>query len=234
MLWSAPVYAQVDVATAIEDDPRPRLALMGTVPLYWGEAEDFGELLDASNHAHWARAEIEQDLALAPLDFLTAEALEPYRFLLLAQPRALAGEENVALDAWVREGGRVLIFADPMMTGESRFALGDRRRPNDVVLLSPILAHWGLELLYDESQQFGLHDAADAGDSALIPVNLPGRLEVVSGEECASPREDLLIARCTVGKGQALIVADAAMIDFEGPHDGAANALHALLREIFP
>ena len=232
LAFSTHAAAQVDVAIDEPADERPRLALMGTIPLYWGEAGDFGELLDSSNHAHWARAVVERDFALAPLDFLTAEALARYDYLLLPQPRALAGEENVALDAWVRDGGRVLIFADPMMTGESRFALGDRRRPNDVALLSPILAHWGLELRYDNAQDVDLH-IADGEDGTSIPVNLPGSLKQVSGEECESARADGLIARCAIGAGHAVIVADAAMIDFDGPHDGAEAALEALLADAF-
>ena len=54
----------------------------------------------------------------------------------------------------MRGGGRVLLFADPMLTRHSAFALGDRRRPQDVVLLSPILARWRLELQFDESHLF--------------------------------------------------------------------------------
>ena len=72
--------------------------------------------------------------------------------LLLAQPRALSGPENVALDAWVRGGGHLLLFADPMMTGESRFGIGDRQRPQDVILLSPILNRWCRDPQFDQNQ----------------------------------------------------------------------------------
>ena len=65
---------------------------------------------------------------------------------MMIQPRPLSPQENVALDNWVAAGGRLLLFADPALTEDSAFAIGDRRRPQDVVLLSPILARWGLEL----------------------------------------------------------------------------------------
>jgi hypothetical protein len=103
-------------------EPRPALVLMGTVPIFWGEADGFADLLDASEAGHWARAMLERDYALVAADYLSAVTLAPHRFLLLAQPRAFSAEENHALDGWVRNGGKVLLFADPMMTGHSRFA----------------------------------------------------------------------------------------------------------------
>jgi hypothetical protein len=121
---------------------------------------------------HWARPVLEQRFRLVPLDYLSADALAPHDTLLLAQPRALSAEENVALDGWVRGGGSLLLFADPMMTGESRFNLGDRRRPQDVALLSPILTHWDLELVFDDSQAAGLRFLG--GNGPQLPVNLAG------------------------------------------------------------
>src|SRR5690606_38800476 len=146
---------------------------MGTLPLYWGEADGLGDLLDAGGDAHWARAVLERDYRLLPLDWLGEAGIARVRLLLLAQPRPLAPEENVALDAWVRGGGRLLLFADPMLTGESRFAVGDRRRPQDVALLSPILDHWGLVLEFPEDQPAVTRQIEAAGEA--IPVRLAGR-----------------------------------------------------------
>jgi len=203
---------------------------MGSVPIYWGEADGFGELLNSAAQAHWARAVIEQSYTIEPVDFLTEEVLARHRILMLAQPRALAATENVALDDWVRGGGRLLLFADPMMTGESRFSIGDRRRPQDVALLSPILAHWGLELRFDADQQAGLRMHDFAGQP--IPVNLPGHLAVVEEQGCAA-REDGLIAQCALGLGQVIILADAAILDVSGPYPQAEAALKLLIARIF-
>lgn len=215
-------------AAAQDDDTRPELALMGTVPIFWGEAADIEETLLATVEPHWARAVLEQGFVIRPVDYLSAEVLDEHHVLMLAQPRGLTAEENVALDAWVRDGGRLLLFADPLMTGESRFGLGDRRRPQDVALLSPILARWGLALTFDEAQEEGLREADHFGDP--LPVNMRGAWEY-SGtlRECNIPG-DALLAHCSIGAGQALLVADAAMLDISGPYPHAESALTWLLQ----
>ena len=214
-------------AAAQEADERPALALMGTVPIYWGEPADFGETLLGEAEPHWARTMLEEGFVLAPVDYLSGEVLADYDYLLLAQPRGLSGEENVALDAWVRSGGHLLLFADPLMTGESRFGLGDRRRPQDVALLSPILARWGLELTFDEAQSEGLRQADHFGDS--LPVNMRGAWDYAGATRDCNIPGDALLAHCRIGQGQALLVADAAMLDIVGPHPYAESALAWLL-----
>ena len=209
----------------------PELGLMGTIPVYWGEAGDFGEVLAGNSDSHWARAQLEAHYRLAPLDELSEESLAGLDALLLAQPRALSPAENVALDAWVRGGGHLLLFADPMLTGESRFAIGDRRRPQDVILLSPILDHWGIALEFDIDQPGG--PALVKAGHASLPVNLPGVLSRKQGEgECAVAAQGVL-ADCAIGKGRAVIVADAALLDLHEPHSAAPAALEWLTAEAF-
>ena len=212
-------------APAAQGDARPPLALMGTIPIFWGEAEEFADLLNGGGSPHWARAPLEGHYRLQPLDSLSAATLAPHARLLMAQPRTLSPAENVALDAWVRAGGRLLLLADPLMTGESRFAIGDRRRPQDVALLSPILGHWGLELQFDDSGSGGLV-LADAGGFAL-PVNLPGRLFAQQGGACTVTGAHAVAAQCRLGAGQVLVIADAA------PYPGAPEALESLLVRAF-
>ena len=209
------------------EDSRPELALMGTIPIYWGEAAGFDAILAGEGEMHWARAEIERDWRIAPLDYLSAEELAGHRFLMLAQPRGFTAEENVALDGWVRGGGKLLLFADPLMTGHSQFGLGDRRRPQDTVLLSPILAHWGLELHFDEIGD-------DAGSPAFggfpLPVEWPGRFALRDeGERDCSLESDSVVASCRIGEGYALLVADAAILNLEGAPDEAEAAFYRLL-----
>lgn len=205
----------------------PELGLMGTIPIFWGETDNFSELLEGNGASHWARPLLEAHYRLRPLDELSEEALAGLDSLLLAQPRALSPAENVALDAWVRRGGRLLLFADPMMTGESRFALGDRRRPQDVILLSPILDHWGLALQFDADREPG-YEAVQAG-GAPIPVNLPGSL--AAGQDSACEVTAGLLARCVIGEGRAVVLADAALLDLHEPHPAAAPALEWLIAE---
>lgn len=217
-----------DEAPAAGHGDLPELGIMGTIPLYWGEAGDFGEVLNGQSSAHWARAQLEDNYRLEPLDTLDADSLRGLDYLLLAQPRALSPTENVALDDWVRRGGKVLVFADPLMTGESRFAIGDRRRPQDVVLLSPILTHWGLSLAFDEDQLTPARMVPSQG--ATIPVNLPGVIEVAEegNRDCRIIAGDVL-AWCAIGSGRAVVLADAALLDLHQPHPAAASALNWLI-----
>ena len=205
----------------------PQMALMGTIPIYWGEAAGIDEMLSGAAEPHWARQVLERDFTLAPLDYLDAEALAGHDYLLLAQPRGLTGEENVALDAWVRAGGNLLLFADPLITAESRFPLGDRRRPQDTVLLSPILTRWGLDLQFDGAQDTDLQMREFAGFP--LPVQMAGRLApLMPGAACTLEAEGV-VAWCRIGSGHALIVADAAVIDLAGPYEGAEAAFIRLL-----
>lgn len=226
----SPLCAEAGAADA--GDGKPPLGLMGTLPIYWGEAEGLDDLLFADGQGHWARQQLEQDYRLFPLDWLDAPALHALQRLMLAQPRALSPEENVALDDWVRDGGQLLLFADPMLTGESRFALGDRRRRQDVVLLSPILDHWGLRLEYAEDQPPERRHLDVAGGA--VPVQLAGRLAPSgTGRDCTIGASGL-VAQCRIGAGTAVIVADAALLDMHRPDPSAGGALSLLLARAFP
>lgn len=208
-------------------ETRPALGLMTTLPLLWGEHESFGAMLASDAPPGWVRAALEQRFAIAPIDSLDEVALGRLRLLLLAQPRVLSPRENVALDAWVRAGGRVLILADPLLTAHSRFPLGDRRRPQDVALLSPLLAHWGLVLTFDDGQPEGERAVTVAG--GRIPVEQAGALAMTAAGQCTLSGRGLL-ARCRIGKGIATIFADAAVLDEDegldpGPRKRALEAL---------
>ena len=186
---------------------RQPLGLFTSLPILWAEAPDIAGMLAADAPPHWARTALENRYRVTPLNTLAPPA--DVKLLLAAQPRALTPDENVALDGWVRGGGKVLVFADPLLTWDSRFAPGDRRRPQDTVLISPILARWGLGLAFDEGQPPGERDVAG------IPVNLPGTLTLRPGgfESRCTIGEAGLIARCAIGKGRAVIVADAAVLE---------------------
>ena len=224
------------LATACHADEAPatertELGIMGTIPIYWGESGDFGEVLSGSGSAHWARAQLEKDFRLEPLDVLDAASLDDLDNLLLAQPRALSPAENVALDEWVRGGGHLLLFADPLLTGDSRFAIGDRRRPQDVILLSPILDHWGLTLKFDDEQEPGFTVVLAAGQP--IPVNLPGTLTAHDGEGSCSLLAGDVAAWCSIERGKVVVLADAALLDLHSPHPAAAGALKRLVELSF-
>lgn len=158
---------------------------MTALPLAWGEGEIADTLSGARAPAQayrWLGARYEVTLP----DTLDATSLRQAPVLLLAQPRGLTPAELTALDGWVRGGGRVLIFADARLDWHGAFAAGDPRSPPPMTLLDPLLSYWGLRL--DLPERF----VRERGDCAV--------------------EADGLVARCEIGAGRAVIVADADLL----------------------
>ena len=209
-----------------------KIGLFTSLPILWPEADGVAAVLRHDAPAHWALATIRRHGSVLPLDRLAsdggAQPLGGLDMIVIAQPRPLAPDENVAFDQWVRAGGRVLLFADPMLTIHSRFPLGDPRRPQDTVLLSPILTRWGLRLESDELQPIGERLADMAGGAA--PINLAGRFVAADENGQCSVMSSGLVARCAVGKGLVLAIADAALLDGVGdPSDDRSQVLDRLI-----
>ncbi|MBX7483286.1 GldG family protein [Qipengyuania qiaonensis] len=202
-----------------ESSEKPTVGLFASLPIFWGEGGP-SAILAGTERKDWVRSLIEKRFAIAPLDTLEAEAVDGVARIIMAQPRPLAPSENVALDNWVRQGGRLLIFADPLLTRHSELALGDKQRPQDVVLISPILSRWGLELRFDEDQPGGTRyiSAFDRD----YPVNLAGHFVLVENDGCTLSETGLL-AQCDVGKGRVTLMADAAILDDDGSSPGRAS-----------
>lgn len=192
------------------DGPKPILGLITTLPLQWSEGGVEADLAeDAQPHPAFAR--LGQSYDVQPLD--DVRDLAKRRILLLAQPRAFSPTELVQLDSWVRKGGRILILADPALQWGSLYPLGDKRRPLFTSMLSPLFAHWGLELVLP---------IADAEPMAIrkigqlsIRTQTPGEwLKIGRGGSARCALEESgLLADCKVGKGRALLVADADLLD---------------------
>lgn len=213
-------------------EPKQPLGLFTSLPIIWGEGEaDAGRLSDllaADRPPHRVKTVLSTLGPLVPLD--TLERLGPdLKRLVIAQPRPLSPVENVALDDWVRGGGQLLLVADPMLTAHSAFAVGDPRRPQDVVLLSPILRRWGLELTFDEGQPAGLRAVAVNGPA--MPVDLAGAWR--SSDPACTLEGESLLAICKIGRGRVLALADAEVLSAEDPEAVRAPALASLLRRAF-
>lgn len=125
-----------------------------------------------------------------------------------------------------------MLLADPRMTGESRYSIGDKRRPHDVTLLTPILAHWGLAMTFDEDQPDGYRTEQAGGGP--VPVNLPGQLSVMAGSSQCRVSGGGVLALCVLGRGRATVVADAAVLDSQAPREPAVTALVRLAAQAFP
>ncbi len=202
------------------------LLLFTSLPIYWSEG-GMADMLAADAPVHWARKVLEQGRALKPVDNLTQ--LPAGGTLVMAQPRALAPVENVAVDDWVRAGGKLLLIVDPMLDAHSSYGLGDRRRPVAIAMLSPILARWGLRLVGDTRDD---HVARWSGHP--VPVAEGGLFELTGkGHESRCRLDDgaaqALAASCRVGKGQVLLLGDAT---FLADGDDAGQDGEALLRAL--
>ena len=185
---------------------KPSLLLFSGLPLVWGETGPF----DPDSRPAAAYRALQQEYDVRPIDFVDGRALRGARLMLVAQPRALAPEELVALDGWVRSGGRALILIDPVLGWPSELPLGDPRRPPPVNQLLPLLDHWGVSLEPAPSDRLTIDYFRDGGDLRRLALESPGRFHV-SGRECRLGSRPWL-ARCTLGAGHALLVADADLL----------------------
>ncbi len=191
-------------------DTLPRLGLMTTLPLQWSEG-GVEAAVDADAAPHPAYARLAAAYDVVPLDNL--DEIDRHGLLLLAQPRALSPAELVMLDAWLRRGGRLLLLADPALQWGSVYPLGDKRRPLFTSMLSPLFSHWGIELVLpiDKAEPI----AERRIDGLTIRTLTPGAWQV-KGEAANSLcviADDAIYAACSVGKGTALLVADADLLD---------------------
>ncbi|MFM2098580.1 MAG: hypothetical protein RLZZ366_119 [Pseudomonadota bacterium] len=188
--------------------PQSAVSVMTGLPLFWGEGGPQIVLQGGDQRAAIIRR-LGETRKVIPLDRLDAATLARAPLLILAQPRALAGDELVAIDAWVRGGGKVLVFADPTLRWPSRLPIGDHRRAPLVDLLDPLYSHWGIELNLTDTRASEIQNVTLAG--APVAVVSPGRW-VATGAACAVAAGGHL-ADCQIGKGHALLVADADLLD---------------------
>jgi hypothetical protein len=195
---------------------KPELFLLTALPLVWNER--FG--LDQPGSP--ALAALKESYRVKPIDL--PSQLPEGALLLAAQPRALPAEELVALDAWVRRGGRLVLLADPTLEWESKLPLGDPRRPPMAFPDTGLLRHWGLRL--DAPDERGPRQLDLAGKPVL--TGSPGSLARIGGGCAVDARG--LSARCRIGAGQARVVADADFLNLgpgglDGPTDQNLPAL---------
>lgn len=220
------------VAASLPESRTP-LGLMTSLPLYWPLGAGVAELASGTADIPWQRAALEQayDLklldSLAPIPGLSPDAPETDPLagltrLAVIQPRGFSPADNVALDDWVRGGGRLLLVLDPMLTGEYDLPLGDPRRPVDSALIPPVVARWGLAVRYDDTQSLGVSEQPLLAGTAL-PLALAGEIAVVdpAAAQCTLLAGNAA-ARCKVGAGEVMLIADAAL--FEHPELGSAIA----------
>jgi hypothetical protein len=196
---------------------RPTLLLLTSLPLVFGE--DFS----LENNGSPALGALQTRYRVLPISVTAPAELAKGRLLLMAHPLAQPAEDLVALDAWVRRGGRLLLLADPALEWPSSRPLGDILRPPPMFMDTGLLAHWGLRL--DPPEERGSKVEKLGGFDVLTdsPGTLSGACEI---------SDDRLVAHCRIGKGRATIVADVDLLDTARLGAKANHNLDGLLGEL--
>ena len=221
--------------------PRERLGLMTSLPLYWPLGAGVEDIASGRAAPPWPRAALEQDFVIEPLDTLSpipgltpdapeTDPLAGLTRLAVIQPRGLSPADNVALDGWVRGGGRLLLVLDPFLTGDYDLPLGDPRRPADTALIPPVVERWGLTVSYAAAEPAQTdHGTRDLPGGLTLPFARPGRLAILpdGAQACALVGGHDIMATCRIGKGTVTLLADAAIFE----HPETAGEGGAILRQ---
>jgi hypothetical protein len=187
---------------------RPPLLLLTSLPIL------FPEDLTLKSRAPPVLAALRSRYSVVPISLADRASLDGHRLLLMAQPQAQPAEALVQLDAWVRDGGRVLLLADPALEWPSSRPLGSAARPPLAFPDTGLLGHWGIRL--DAPDSLGPRKVEIS--KAQIQTASPGVL-VATGGNCSVERG--FVARCRIAKGKATIISDADFIDV--PESKSAN-----------
>ena len=217
LVVAAAAFAFARSPTRDSPQGRPTLLLLTSLPLVFGE--DFS-LESAGSPALKA---LQTRYKVVPISVTDGSELAKGKLLLMVHPSAQTAENLVTLDTWVKNGGRVLLLADPMLEWPSKRPLGDALRPSPMFMDTGLLQHWGLRL--DAPDGRG-PQARKLGGYDVLTVS-PGSL---SGNCPISA--DRLVAHCSIGKGRATIVADADLLDAAERDSNAAHNLDALVEEL--
>jgi hypothetical protein len=193
------------------------LLLLTSLPLVFGE--DFSLRGEGSPALEALRSRYR----VVPISVADPAELAKGRLLLMAHPLAQPAEDLVALDQWVRGGGRVLLLADPMLEWPSRRPLGDPLRPPAMFMDTGLLAHWGLRLDGPDRRGPKIEKLGGYDVLTVSPGVLSGRCRIEPGG---------IAADCRIGKGSAIIVADADLLDVPALGPRGANNLDAVLTEL--
>lgn len=227
LLIAAVLIGAATVAVSLDrprDPPPPRdeahkptLLLLTSLPLVFGEQFSIG------GGGSPALRALETRYRVVPISVTDEKDLARGRLLLMAHPLAQPAENLVALDSWVRRGGRLLLLADPMLEWPSDRPLGDPLRPPPMFMDTGLLAHWGLRL--DSPDERGPATRTLGGYE--VATASPGLLYGACGIS-----SDRLVARCRIGQGRATVVADADLLDVGHPRGPGQHNLDAVLAEL--
>ena len=208
-LWLALAGCQQAKQANTAPAEKQELALLTSLPIV------FAESFSLDQPANPLLAALEERFVVRPVD--GPEQLAPRGLLLAVQPQALTAERLVALDRWVREGGRLVLLADPKLAWESSRPLGSPFRPPVSYPDTGLLAHWGLALTSDGDGA----SQRTVGRTSVATV-LPGRF--TGGRRACRVGRDGFHAHCRVGRGSVHVIADADWILQDSPSNNPSAA----------
>lgn len=186
----------------------PSATMLTGLPLRWSGGTDLSAMLAQGANEDAALLRLSAAGPLRLVDSLIDDPPVPGGTLLLAHPRALAPRELVAVDAFVRGGGRAVILADALTAWPMRHPLGDPRNPPVTSLLTPLLDHWGVTLGTAPAGNRGAM-SADV-DGARLRLVTAGRFETLP--PTCRPYADRHVAHCRIGQGEVWLVGDADLL----------------------
>lgn len=196
---------------------KPHLMLLTSLPIVFGES--FG--LEGGGSP--ALRALSERYTVLPISTVASAELRKASLLLMAHPPAQTADNLVVLDQWVRDGGRVLLLADPLLEWPSERPLSDPLRPPPMFMDTGLLKHWGLRLEPGEQRGPQLRRLAGYEVMTASPGSLSGSCQI-------SP--DRLTAECRIGRGRATIVADADLLDLEHLDGPTEHNLDAVVVEL--
>ncbi len=198
-----------------------------------------GDTESAPIYKYW-----QNQYAIEGVDSLEGLVGSTTDIVMLVQPRAMAPADLAELDDWVRKGGDAIIMTDPDLIWPSALPLGDPKRPLSGGLLSPLLKHWGLELVFEDNVtelielEFAGHKISTVGVGGFEALNNESAEEVVCNFSEAG-----FIAQCQIDQGRVILVADADFLHeqlwegdsgwLDGGESGAMRFTDALIDQFY-
>ncbi|WP_428627895.1 Gldg family protein [Sphingopyxis sp.] len=186
----------------------PAATMLTGLPLRWSGRADIAAIIADEAEDDPALIAIEAMGPISLVDSLVDHVPPPGGTLLIAHPRALAPQELVAIDAFVRGGGTAVVLADALSGWPARHPLGDPRNPPITSLLTPLLDHWGVTLGAAPTDGHNVQ-VADV-DRSRLRLSSAGRFDRLP-PMCRS-FADRRVARCRIGAGEAWLVGDADLL----------------------